>query len=223
MSSIKNINISNSVPLDLAKKLGNNGIGIILSIMWLGYHDLKNNGTIYSTMDEDSITVEWYTKIYDRWTSENRAAQINMRLIPINQYPDNTTKVRGTPGKAPTIDFCFRAWDKSDGYFGAECKRLSIDQSKLLQEYVVNGVNRFTSGKYASKCSVSAMIGYVQNGKISDVVSALELLMKNANLKENLVRILHEPNPEYKTVHIRDTDSESIVLHHLFFDFTPAA
>ena len=142
-------------------------------------------------------------------------------LISCSIYRE--TKAKGTPGKAPTIDFCFRAWDKSDGYFGAECKRLSIGQSKLIQEYIVNGVNRFTSGKYASKCSVSAMIGYVQDGQVSDIVAALEPLMKNTNLEENLIRILNESNPEYKTVHIRDTDAQAIVLHHLFFDFTPAA
>lgn len=223
MSSIKNISISNPVPSDLAKRLGENGIGIILSTFWLGYHDLKNDGRDYSTMDEDSITVEWYAKIYDRWTSEDRTAQINLKLIPINQYPDHTLKAKGSPGKAPTIDFCFRAWDDKDSYFGAECKRLSVGQSKLIKEYVINGVKRFTSGKYSSKCSISAMIGYVQEGSIPDIVTALKPLMNDTTLEENLVRILYESNPEYKSAHIRDTDEQTILLHHLFFDFTSVA
>lgn len=217
MSSIKNLSASNPVSKDLAAKLGNDGIGIILATMWLGYHDLKKESEITSTMDEDSITVEWYAKIYDRWTSENRASQVNIRLIPYTQYPDDTLKKKR--GKAPAIDFCFRAWNKSEGYFGAECKRLRSDQAVLIQEYVDNGVKRYIEGKYGSKSTVSAMVGYVQEGTISDIVDMLKPVMTPTNLEENLIRAILEKNPQYKSVHIRDLDSKTIVLHHLFFDF----
>ena len=50
MSGIKNISISNPVPTDLAKRLGKNGIGIILSTFWLGYHDLRADGRNYSVI-----------------------------------------------------------------------------------------------------------------------------------------------------------------------------
>lgn len=217
MSSIKNMSASNPVSQDLAAILGNDGIGIILATMWLGYHDLKKENAITSTMDEDSITVEWYAKIYDRWTSENRASQVNIRLIPYTQYPDDTLKKK--KGKAPAIDFCFRAWNKTEGYFGAECKRLRADQAVLIQEYVDNGVKRYTEGKYGSKSTASAMVGYIQKGAISDIVDMLKPVMTSTNLEENLVRAILEKNPQYKSVHIRGLDSKAIVLHHLFFDF----
>lgn len=217
MSSITNLLPSNPVSKDLADKLGNDGIGIILATMWLGYHDLKKTGEITCTMDEDAITVEWYARIYNRWTSENRASQVNINLIPYTQYPDDTLKKK--KGKAPAIDFCFRAWDKKDGYFGAECKRLRSDQPSLIQEYIDNGVKRFTVGKYGSKSTISAMVGYVQEGIISDIVDMLKPIMNSSNLEENLVRVILERNPQYKSVHIRDLDSQTIILHHLFFDF----
>lgn len=217
MSSIRNIKSSNLIPKDLAKTLGSHGMGIIFSTMWLGYHDLKKEGIIDSKTDEDTITVEWYAKVYERWTAENRASQISIKLIPINQYPDNTLKKK--MGKSPTIDFCFRAWNKDEGYFGAECKRLRSDQLKLLNEYIDNGVNRFVSGKYSSKSTVAAMIGYIQEGSISEIVTKLMPLMKNTNLRENFVRLILEMNPEYKSVHVRTLDSQVITLHHLFFDF----
>ena len=217
MSSIKNISASNAVPRDLATKLGNNGVGIILATMWLGYHDLKTSNIITPSTDEDSITVEWFTRIYERWTSENRASQVSMKLVPINQYPDGTLKKKR--GKTPAIDFCFRAWDRNEGYFGAECKRLRVDQTPLFQEYVDQGVKRFTSEKYGSKSKVSAMVGYVQAGDISEIVDMLKPIMVTTNLIENLVRVLLEKNPQYKTVHIRDLDKQTITIHHLFFDF----
>ena len=92
MSSIKNISASNPVPNDLAKRLGNDGIGVILATLWLGYKDLHATGMVRADTDEDTITVEWYLKVYNRWTSENRASQVNVNLIPTNQYPDVTVK-----------------------------------------------------------------------------------------------------------------------------------
>ena len=102
MSSIKNISASNPVPNDLAKRLGNDGIGVILATLWLGHKDLYATGMVRADTDEDTITVEWYLKVYNRWTSENRASQVNVNLIPTNQYPDVTVKKKR--GKAPTID-----------------------------------------------------------------------------------------------------------------------
>ena len=63
------------------------------------------------------------------------------------------------------------------------------------------------------------MIGYIQEGSISEIVTKLMPLMKNTNLRENFVRLILEMNPEYKSVHVRTLDSQVITLHHLFSDF----
>ena len=218
ISSIKNISASNPVPNDLAKRLGNDGIGVILATLWLGYKDLYATGMVRADTDEDTITVEWYLKVYNRWTSENRASQVNVNLIPTNQYPDVTVKKKR--GKAPTIDFCFRAWNRDEGYFGAECKRLKSNNAKLLQEYVDNGLMRFVNGKYSLMCSESAMIGYIQEGTIKDIVDKLKVLLAtNTRLEEQLLREVREENPQYKSAHNRKIDNQTITVHHLFFDF----
>lgn len=218
MSSIKNISAANPVPVDLAKRLGSDGIGVILLTLWLGYEDLYASGMVTANTDEDTITVEWYTKVYNRWTSENRASQVNVNLIPINQYPDVTVKKKR--GKAPTIDFCFRAWNKEEGYFGAECKRLKSNNLKLLQEYVDNGLMRFVNGKYSLMCSESAMVGYIQEGAIKDIVDKLKVLLTtNTCLEEQLLREIREKNPQYMSVHNRRIDNQTIKVHHLFFNF----
>lgn len=215
---IKNISASNPVPIDLAERLGKDGVGVILATLWLGYEDLHSDHIITKNTDEDTITVEWYMKVYNRWTSENRASQVNVSLVPTNQYPDTTMKKKR--GKAPTIDFCFRAWNSKEGYFGAECKRLKLSDSKLMQEYVDNGLMRFVSGKYSLMCSESAMIGYIQEGDVVDIVDRLKLLLsQNTNLEEQLLREIREKNQQYRSVHSRIIDNEKIVIHHLFFDF----
>lgn len=187
-------------------------------IYGLGYKDLYATGMVGADTDEDTITVEWYLKVYNRWTSENRASQVNVNLIPTNQYPDVTVKKKR--GKAPTIDFCFRAWNRDEGYFGAECKRLKSNNAKLLQEYVDNGLMRFVNGKYSLMCSESAMIGYIQEGTIKDIVDKLKVLLAtNTRLEEQLLREVREENPQYKSAHNRKIDNQTITVHHLFFDF----
>ena len=75
MSSIRNTTASSSVPDDLAKRLGPSGVNEILLTLWQGYYDLiADTGiTISENAFEDDITQEWYGKISQRWTSENRA------------------------------------------------------------------------------------------------------------------------------------------------------
>lgn len=217
MSSIKNISASNLVPVDIAKELGSGGIKEILGVMWIGFYDLKAEGIISANYDEDDITQEWYVKIYNRWTTENRAARINLSLTPINQYTDNTmSKPRG---KSPTIDFCFRAWEKSDGYFGAECKNLYAGNQAKSKRYVEKGVKHFISGYYGSKSSVSAMIGYVLSGTISDVVEELKPIISDTAPEQNLSRELLILDPQYSSIHIRTNDHQRITMHHLFFRF----
>ena len=125
MSSIRNITASSAVPDDLAKRLGPSGVNEILLALWQGYHDIiaDTSITITENTEEDDITQEWYGKISLRWTSENRATILRITSIgPVHQYQDPTLKKRR--GYKPTIDFCFRDWDTSNSYFGAECKNL---------------------------------------------------------------------------------------------------
>lgn len=95
MSSIRNITASTAVPDDLAKRLGPSGVNEILLTLWQGYHDLvaATDITISETANEDDITLEWYGKISQRWTNENRATTLRANHIgPVHQYPDPTLK-----------------------------------------------------------------------------------------------------------------------------------
>lgn len=217
MSSIRNISASNIVPSDIARRLGSGGLKEILEVMWLAYHDLKSDGIISANYDEDEITQEWFIRLYHRWTSDNRAARVNISLTPINQYTDDTmAKPRG---KSPTIDFCFRAWNKDDGYFGAECKNLYVGNHAKSKRYVEKGVKHFISGYYSSKSSVSAMIGYVLLGTVPEIVNELLPIINDTDPTQNLGRELMVMDPQYKSIHTRTSDHQKITVHHLFFRF----
>jgi len=218
MSSIRNISSSNIVPSDIAQKLGTGGVNEIIEVMWLAFHDLKESMIITVSDQEDAITQEWYIKLHNRWTSENRAARLTFYLTPINQYSDDT--MAKSRRKSPVIDFCFRSWDKNDGYFGAECKNLYAGNRAKTIRYVEKGVKHFVSGYYGSKSSVSAMIGYILSGTELELANELLPIIGEMNPIQNLGRELLVPNPQYKSIHIRTSDKQHITVHHLLFGFT---
>ena len=222
MSSIRNITASSAVPDDLAKRLGPSGVNEILLTLWRGYHDLiaDPNISISENALEDDITLEWYGKISLRWTNENRATTLRINnIVPVHQYPDSTL-AKGRKYYKPTIDFCFRDWDTTNSYFGAECKNLYNGKKDKIQRYVETGVKNYTSGRYGSQSSESSIVGYVLSGKIPEIV--IELISEIATLSpvSNLSRELRYTEPQYASRHKRSTDKSEITLHHLFFDFT---
>lgn len=221
MSSIRNITASSGVPDDLAKRLGPSGVNEILLTLWQGYHDLiaDTSVTITENAEEDDITQEWYGKISQRWSSENRATSLRINSIgPVHQYQDST--LRKDRGYKPTIDFCFRDWDTSNSYFGAECKNLYDHKKDKIKRYVETGVNNYTSGRYGSQSSESSIVGYVLSGKISEIVTELVSEIATVAPVSNLSRELRYSEPQYVSQHKRSTDKSEIKLHHLFFDFT---
>lgn len=221
MSSIRNITASSAVPDDLAKRLGPTGVNEILLTLWQGYHDLIADTSIIITAnaEEDDITQEWYGKILQRWTNENRATILRMNSIgPVHQYQDSTLK-KGR-GYKPTIDFCFRDWDTSNSYFGAECKNLYNHRKEKIKRYVETGVNNYTSGRYGSQSSESSIVGYVLSGRIPDIIKELIAEIAKVEPINNLTRELRYVDPQYSSLHKRLVDKGEIILHHLLFDFT---
>lgn len=221
MSSIRNITASSAVPDDLAKRLGSTGVNKILSTLWQGYHDLIADTSITITEDalEDDITQEWYGKISLLWANENRATILRINSIgPVHQYQDPTLKKER--GYKPTIDFCFRDWDTSNSYFGAECKNLYNRRKEKIKRYVTTGVENYVSGRYGSQSSESSIVGYVLSGRIPEIVTELIAEIAAVAPVSNLSRELRYADPQYSSQHKRKTDESEITLHHLFFDFT---
>ena len=221
MSSIRKITASTTVPDDLAKRLGPSGVNEILLTLWQGYHDLVADSsiTISENAEEDDITLEWYGKISQRWANENRATVLRINNIgPVHPYPDPTLKK--DRGYKPTIDFCFRDWDTSNSYFGAECKNLYHHKKDKIKRYVDTGVKNYTSGRYGSQSSESSIIGYVLSGKIPEIVAELITEIATVAPISNLSRELRFKEPQYASQHKRPSDDSEITLHHLLFDFT---
>lgn len=217
MSSIRNITASNPMPVDLAKKLGKNGIIEILSVLWTGYYDLHSDKVISCDMDENEITEEWYLRVNEIWHKENRALRVSIKLAPVLQHGDKTLAKR--VGQPPTIDFCFRSWESKDAYFGVECKNLYESDRDNIKRYVETGIGNYVSGRYGAKSSVSSIAGYILSGAPNGVIAELRNEIATLSPQQNLTREPPYREEQYKSMHIRELDGLRITLHHLFLSF----
>lgn len=204
-------------PFNLAHELGPNGIREIVEIMWIAFHDMQKDKVNVIGLSENQITEKWGMRLQKRWYEENRATRLTCKLYPIAQHEDITlAKPRG---QSPTIDFCFRTWDPDDRYFGVECKNLEERNNDLTRRYIATGINNYVTGRYGSSSSESALVGYILSGSIANIVSALSKKLEEDKPIKNLYRDFSFDDPQYNSVHARQLDKGTIILHHLMFSF----
>lgn len=102
-----------------------------------------------------------------------------------------------------------------------ECKRIAGDDARLCREYILEGIDRFSTGKYSGNHSTGFMIGYLVSGEGQAAVIGI-----NSNLNRNSRpdEIL-QPSDEitdsqvWTSRHPRAAASP-IKLHHSFLPFT---
>lgn len=209
------------VPTDLASELGPQGVREILEVLWLSYHDMVLQKHAFDlTSREDNITEIWAVYVQRRWYKENRALEMNVVLDPVMQHLDDT-KAKAI-GQSPRIDYCFRALDPDKRYFGIECKNLAVKKNKLYDRYVETGIGNYSSGRYGSTSTENALIGYVLQGDIYEVVEKLnKKVEKDISTLDVLNRDFSFLDSHYHSRHTRVLDGKAILLDHLFFDLTP--
>ena len=102
-----------------------------------------------------------------------------------------------------------------------ECKRVAGNNAHLCREYVVEGINRFTIGRYASNHSTGFMVGYLLSGDADAAVAGINRNLNRASRHaENLdaSSLLREPWAR-RSRHPREIDDSPIELHHAFLAF----
>ncbi len=102
-----------------------------------------------------------------------------------------------------------------------ECKRVAGREAHLCREYVVEGIDRFQSGKYSGNHSTGFMVGYLIAGDAESAVAGINRnLNRRSRRAENLrpSDLISEPWV-WGSIHPRTTNSP-IELHHAFLAFS---
>lgn len=105
-----------------------------------------------------------------------------------------------------------------------ECKRISGSDTHLCREYVVEGIDRFRTGKYGQNHALGFMVGYVLSGTAVEAADGV-----NAHLTRVSRKVEHlepadicEDAPSWESQHARATPSSPVRLHHAFLGLADA-
>lgn len=99
-----------------------------------------------------------------------------------------------------------------------ECKRIAGSNTKLCRLYVVKGIDRFQTGKYARNHRIAFMVGYLISGEAAAAVSGINKYLTGKGRQaerlesSNIIKESHT----WKSAHPR-TGSSPIELRHAFF------
>jgi hypothetical protein len=105
-----------------------------------------------------------------------------------------------------------------------ECKRIAGADAHLCREYVVEGVDRFRTEKYAENHNIGFMTGYLLAGDAAAAVEGINAyLTRRTRDAEHLVRSeVIDESWVWSSRHSRPIRAEPIDLFHSFFELRPA-
>ena len=105
-----------------------------------------------------------------------------------------------------------------------ECKRIAGNDTRLCREYVVEGIDRFRTKKYAGNHSTGFMVGYLISGDAGNAAAGINCCLgrkrPSSRGAENLrPSELVDDSGAWRSNHPR-TDSSPIEVHHAFLLFS---
>ena len=107
-----------------------------------------------------------------------------------------------------------------------ECKRITGSNTHLCREYVVEGIDRFATGKYGENHATGFMVGYVLAGTAAESADGVNAYMTRVSRKVDHLEPADdlEEAPSWTSRHVRAArPSSPIRLHHVFLEFKGTA
>ena len=112
-------------------------------------------------------------------------------------------------------------YNEHDPHAIVECKRVAGNRAGLCREYVVEGIDRFVTGKYAQNHAVGFMAGYLLSGDAASATVRINAyLTSKGRPSEHLRSASFAAAPWARSSrHRRPDPADPIVLYHAFFCF----
>lgn len=105
-----------------------------------------------------------------------------------------------------------------------ECKRIAGSDPHLCREYIVEGVDRFATGKYGENHAVGFMVGYVLTGTPIDAANGVNAYLgRVTRTGEQLTVSDVTSEATWRSQHTRSQPSDPIALHHSFLEMRSPA
>ncbi|HLF98553.1 MAG TPA: hypothetical protein VI457_15535 [Methylococcaceae bacterium] len=123
-------------------------------------------------------------------------------------------------------DIPIYSWDifsqtcEHDPHVIIECKRITESDSHLTREYIVEGMDRFRTGKYGGNHGKGFMVGYVLSGKSLPIVASINLFLDKHGRRSEHLKSSTNPGCEgtWTSRHPRAGAMKAIDLLHIMLD-----
>lgn len=103
-----------------------------------------------------------------------------------------------------------------------ECKRLDGGDTYLCREYIVEGVDRFRSGKYSENHASGFMAGYLLGGDAQSAAAGVNAFLgrvKRADEQIVISQVVEHP-AFWQSQHSRTVERPAIAIHHAMLGLT---
>lgn len=132
------------------------------------------------------------------------------RSSPAVSRPDGRTDI------PVMVTEVFQEQGDHDPHAVIECKRLSGFDRSLCRNYVVNGIDRFTSGKYGRNHGVGFMVGYLVSGTAQLSMNGVNRYLTNKGRDTERLHSskLLPTSWALTSTHPRSPNNTDIDLHH---------
>lgn len=106
-----------------------------------------------------------------------------------------------------------------------ECKRIAGSDTHLCREYVIEGIDRFATGKYGENHAVGFMVGYVLSSTAAKSADGVNAYLKRVSRTTEHLEPgdVYDDAPSWESEHARPKPRSAIRLHHAFLEFSPSA
>ena len=101
-----------------------------------------------------------------------------------------------------------------------ECKRIAGSDKHLCREYVVEGIDRFRTGKYGQNHALGFMVGYVLSGTTLEAADGVNAYLTRVSRKAERLEPAEicEEMLSWASQHAREPPSTPVRLHHAFLE-----
>ena len=177
-----------------------------------------------SEVEADDGEVEITERLRDGMREAANARAIEIRLVVLpgteSRSRQDVVKPDGRTDISLLVIEIFLRYGEHDPHAVIECKRVAGSRADLCREYVVEGIDRFRSGKYSGNHATGFMIGYLVDGDANSAVSGINRYLEGkSRVADSLDRSsLVVASWAWQSVHLR-SGGLSIELHHAFLAF----
>ena len=171
---------------------------------------------------EDTITIN----LVDILSKDANARRLFHHLA--YQHEPFGYTAEGTAYSKGKIDMALLLDQERERYLAYECKRLNVvhkgKRSSLATPYVMDGLVRFVTQKYAENLPIGCMLGYVLDG---NVPAARIKVHAAINAKKCHIALIVEPKDEqslgmvkcFSSRHLRAANGQEIEIRHALLPF----